>query len=81
VKVKGRAPLACKTDKIDAWVLAELSRRELSQLTCSELPAAGCSSAWVPPSRGGGVFSRCPHVPQSDMLDAVPERACRPALP
>ena len=29
VKVKGLAPLACKTDKIDAWVLAELSRREL----------------------------------------------------
>jgi transposase len=27
--VKGLAPLACKTDKIDAWVLAELSRREL----------------------------------------------------
>ena len=24
-KVKGLAPLACKTDKIDAWVLAELS--------------------------------------------------------
>jgi hypothetical protein len=23
------APLACKTDKIDAWVLAELSRRDL----------------------------------------------------
>src|SRR6476620_3961215 len=28
-KVKGLAPLACKTDKIDAWVLAELCRREL----------------------------------------------------
>jgi transposase len=28
-KVKGPAPLACKTDRIDAWVLAELSRREL----------------------------------------------------
>jgi hypothetical protein len=27
-KVKGPAPLACKTDKIDAWVLAGLSRRE-----------------------------------------------------
>src|SRR5690242_8683532 len=25
-KVKGLAPLACKTDKIDSWVLAELSR-------------------------------------------------------
>ncbi len=29
LKVKGLAPLACKTDKIDAWVLAELSRLEL----------------------------------------------------
>ena len=29
LKVKGLAPLACKTDRIDAWVLAELSRREL----------------------------------------------------
>ncbi len=26
---KGLAPLACKTDRIDAWVLAELSRRDL----------------------------------------------------
>jgi transposase len=24
-----RAPLACKTDRIDAWVLAELCRRDL----------------------------------------------------
>ena len=29
VKVKGLAPLACKTDKIDAWVLAELARLNL----------------------------------------------------
>jgi transposase len=29
VKVKGLAPLACKTDRIDARVLAELARREL----------------------------------------------------
>src|SRR5918993_1493972 len=29
VKVKGFAPLACKPDKIDAWVLAEPSRRDL----------------------------------------------------
>src|ERR671931_878630 len=28
-RVKGLAPLACKTDRIDARVLAELSRREL----------------------------------------------------
>lgn len=28
-RVKGLAPLACKTDRIDAWVLAELTRRDL----------------------------------------------------
>jgi transposase len=28
-RVKGLAPLACETDKIDAWVLAELARRDL----------------------------------------------------
>src|SRR3954463_9011810 len=28
-RVKGFAPLACKTDRIDAWVLAELSRRDM----------------------------------------------------
>jgi hypothetical protein len=28
-KVKGLAPLACKADRIDAWVLAELARRDL----------------------------------------------------
>jgi transposase len=36
-RVKGLAPLACKTDRIDAWVLAELSRRAL-------VPAI-----WLPP--------------------------------
>jgi transposase len=29
VRVRGLAPLACKTDRIDAWVLAELCRLEL----------------------------------------------------
>src|SRR5205823_14672500 len=28
-KAKGLAPLACKTDRIDCWVLAELARRDL----------------------------------------------------
>jgi transposase len=28
-KARGLAPLACKTDRIDCWVLAELARREL----------------------------------------------------
>jgi transposase len=29
VKARGLAPLACKTDRIDCWVLAELGRRQL----------------------------------------------------
>ena len=29
VKARGIAPLACKTDRIDCWVLAELARRDL----------------------------------------------------
>ena len=28
-RAKGIAPFACKTDRIDAWVLAELARRDL----------------------------------------------------
>jgi hypothetical protein len=28
-RAKALAPLACKTDRIDAWVLSELARREL----------------------------------------------------
>jgi len=50
-KVKGLAPLACKTDRIDAWVLAELARREL-------VPAI-----WLPTPRcvpsGNGPASGC----------------------
>src|SRR5829696_7953586 len=41
-KVKGLAPLACKTDRIDAWVLAELSRRDL------------VPEIWLPTPRGAG---------------------------
>jgi transposase len=36
VKVKGLVPLACKSDRIDAWVLAELARRDL--VPCIWLP-------------------------------------------
>src|SRR3954452_19774895 len=41
-KVKGLVPLACKTDRIDAPVLAVLSHRDL-------VPAI-----WLPDRRGGG---------------------------
>ena len=42
-KVKGLAPLACKTDRIDAWVLAELTRRDLCR-------RSGCPTPWCAPS-------------------------------
>jgi transposase len=32
-KVKGLAPLACKTDRVDAWVLAELARKTVAGWT------------------------------------------------
>jgi transposase len=38
-KVKGLAPLACKTDRIDAWVLAELARRDLVPAIGAARPA------------------------------------------
>jgi transposase len=45
-KVKGLAPLACKTDRIDARVLAELSRREL------------VSAIWLPDPQVRGARER-----------------------
>src|SRR5919201_13074 len=41
-KVKGLAPLACKTDRIDAWVLAELARRDLVPAIWLPEPARAC---------------------------------------
>ena len=41
-KVKGLAPLACKTDRIDARVLAELSRRDLVPAIWLPEPATRC---------------------------------------
>jgi hypothetical protein len=39
--VKGLAPLACKTDRVDAWVPAELSRRDL--VAAIWLPDRACA--------------------------------------
>jgi hypothetical protein len=49
LKVKGLAPLAAKTDRIDAWVLAELSRRDL-------VPGSGCPIPRSAPSVNGPAF-------------------------
>jgi transposase len=45
-KVKGLAPLACKTDKIDARVLAELSWRDLVPAIWLPDPSVGASTSW-----------------------------------
>ena len=45
-KVKGLAPLACKTDRIDAWMLAQLARRELCR-------RSGCPTHVSVPSANG----------------------------
>jgi transposase len=50
-KVKGLAPLACKTDRIDAWVLAELARRDLCR-------RSGCPIRWYAPN-GSGPAGGC----------------------
>src|SRR5439155_8409490 len=52
VKARGIAPLACKTDRVDCWVLAELARRELvpeiwlpDPAVRAERAASGCTSS------------------------------------
>ena len=50
-KVKGLAPLVCKADRIDAWVLAELARRD----PCRR---SGCPTGRCAPS-GSGPGSAC----------------------
>ncbi len=48
-RVKGLAPLACETDKVDARVLAELSFRDLVPATCAARDRRGRP----PPGRPG----------------------------
>ena len=58
-KVKGLAPLACKTDKIDSWVLAELARRDL--VPAIWLPARRCARSGNGP---GGGCTWCATAPR-----------------
>src|SRR5438067_10102111 len=62
VRVKGLAPLACKTDRIDACVLAELARRDL-------VPAIWLPDPQVRAERGTGQLPAAsrpsPHQPQA----------------
>ena len=50
-KVKGLAPLACKTDRIDAWVLAELARA-VSSSRRSGCPTRPCGRSGSGPASG-----------------------------
>jgi len=67
LKVKGLAPLACKTDRIDAWVLAELSRRELvpalwlpdPDVRAAREPASACISSATAPRSSSACMRSC----------------------
>ena len=71
-KVKGLAPLACKTDRIDAWVLAELSHREL-------VPAIWLADPCVRAERERARFR--PSAPRPAPLQPQAARARHPAHP
>ena len=59
VKVKGFAPLACKTDKIDAWVLAELSRRDNSASTQASILSVLAASGASPLTLTASAIATC----------------------
>ena len=60
VKVKGLAPLACKTDRIDAWVLAELCRRELVPAIWLPDPKVRAERERARFAGGGDARTACP---------------------
>jgi hypothetical protein len=67
--VRGLAPLACKTDRIDAWGLAELARRDLVPVIwlldprsrLRELPADLEPGRYDPPLSESAYPGRRPH--------------------
>ncbi len=63
-KVKGLGPLACKTDRIDAWVLAELSRRDLVPAIWLPGPARAKRGSQRPFLAHGSFASPAPPVAQ-----------------
>ena len=64
-KVKGLAPLACKTDKIDSMVLAVLSHRDL-------VPAIWLPDPRVPRPARARPVSHAPGPPQVDAQEPHP---------
>ena len=67
-KVKGLAPLACKTDKIDARVLAELSRRDTG--LCPKVYQSGSKD------RRGQLTHAGPRYLRWALIEAA-QHACR----
>ena len=65
-RVKGLAPLACKTDKVDARVLAELSFRDLVPAIRLPTPDGGAGSA-----RTAVYTPRCQPHPERRHLAAA----------
>ena len=68
-KVKGLAPLACKTDKIDARVLAVLSQRDLVPeiwLPDPARPRASASGALPAASGQAPLDAQAPHPRDAD---------------
>ena len=55
--MKEPAPLACKTDRIDAWVLAELSRRDLVPAIWLPDPAVRAERERAPTNGANAVAS------------------------
>jgi hypothetical protein len=70
-KVKGLPPLACKTDRIDAWLLAELARRDLGAGDLATRPARARRT------RASGLAA----APGAPPLELEAARACSAAQP
>ena len=70
LKVKGLAPLAAKTDRIDAWVLAELARRDL-------VPAIRAAGSREPGRAGAGEVPAPPRPPPDGPQEPDPRHPHR----
>src|SRR5262245_29540863 len=82
-KVKGLAPLACKTDRIDAWVLAELARRDLVAGPARSRRARGRPLAFAPrapPLEPEAARARRPAHAREASPALGPLRPPRPAI-
>jgi hypothetical protein len=83
-KVKGLEPLACKSDRIDAWVLAELARRDLVPAIWLPDPRVRAeryqqTKARIGKRRGAKVaqIDLAPPTRRGDLAHAHPRRSLR----